>query len=412
MSGFDPQLKAFVDDRLEELRAREPQIPFPLEEYDHRLQKLLGRMDTAGIDLLLLSSPEIVCWLHGYRSRWNKTQSPTVWPPLQTTAVSLAQGRYIQFETLEHEFMAMMTSVCADNRFSKGEDLGSMLPFIVQELSSEGWLTGIVGMEKHSSIPNRAVSEAVDAELTSRGCTVVDASALTREVRRVKSPRELAFIEEAVRICDVGLSALGKALRPGMTELEAWAEMMSAMAAEGGEPAAIHECVVVGPVELGHMFSSRRQVQAGDNLFADPCGVVNRYHGNVALTLWMGDPPKEALRLAEIEAGAYDVLCSIAKAGTPVREVNRALREYYVESGTWGMHAWTGGYELGISFPPDWVGEFVFTADDEAPEGVFEAGMVTNYESMVHLPMIDTVVYEEDGARTLSSLPHEIVAVV
>jgi Xaa-Pro dipeptidase len=167
----------------------------------------------------------------------------------------------------------------------------------------------------------------------------------------------------------------------------------------------------VGPVELGHMFSSRKPIDTGDYLFADPCGVVNRYHGNVALTFWMGEPPKETVRLAEIEAGAYEVLRSTAKAGRRIRDVNRALRKYYLESGTWGMHAWTGGYELGISFPPDWVGEFVFTVDDEDPEGVFEASMVTNYESMIHLPMIDTVVYEEDGARTLSSLPHEIVVV-
>src|SRR5207245_1403976 len=175
---------------------------------------------------------------------------------------------------------------------------------------------------------------------------VVGASASVREVRRIKSPRELAYIEEAVRICDIGLRALGDALEPGITELEAWAEMMRAMAAEGGEPAGIHECVVVGPAELGHMFSSKRPRRAGEYLFADPCGVVYRYHGNVAKASSMGEPPKEALRIAEIEAGAYGLLCSTAKAGTPVRDMNRVLREYYRDAGVWGMHEWTGGYEL------------------------------------------------------------------
>jgi Xaa-Pro dipeptidase len=408
---LDPELKAFVDARLEELRAREPDIPFPQEEYDARLAKLLGRMNDQEIDTLLISSPEGACWLHGYRSRWNKMQSPTAWPPLQMTAVNVTARRFIAFDTTEHEDMLRMTSVSTDNRLSVPESMEGMLPFIVGELAAEGWLAGAVGIEKWSPVPNRATSEAIESQLVAHGSTMVDASALVREVRRVKSPRELALIEEAVRICDVGLRALENVLKPGITELEAWAEMMRAMAEEGGEPAAIHECVVAGPAELGHMFSSRRPIRAGEYLFADPCGVVARYHGNVARAFYLGEPPKEALRIAEIEAGAYPILCSTAKAGTPVRDVNRLLREYYQDAAVWGMHEWTGGYELGISFPPDWVGEFVFTIDDEDPAEVFEAGMVTNYESMVHYAMIDTIVYEEDGARALSTLPHELIIV-
>ncbi|MDP9242719.1 MAG: aminopeptidase P family N-terminal domain-containing protein, partial [Actinomycetota bacterium] len=270
----DPELGAFVDARLAELRAREPDIPFPQEEYDARLSKLRGRMEDAGIDTLLVSSPEGACWLHGYRSRWNKMQSPTAWPPLQMTAVHADSGRYIAFDTTEHEDLLRLTSVSRDNRLSVAEDMDGMLPFILKELSAEGWLGGTVGIEKWSPVPNRAVSEAVEAELVAHGSTIVDASALVREVRRIKSPRELALVEEAVRICDVGLRALADFLKPGVTELEAWAEMMRAMAAEGGEPAGIHECVVVGPAELGHMFSSKRPIESGDYLFADPCGVV------------------------------------------------------------------------------------------------------------------------------------------
>ena len=55
-------------------------------------------MEDAGIDTLLVSSPEGACWLHGYRSRWNKMQSPTEWPPLQMTAVNAADpamGAYL-----------------------------------------------------------------------------------------------------------------------------------------------------------------------------------------------------------------------------------------------------------------------------------------------------------------------------
>jgi len=86
------------------------------------------------------------------------------------------------------------------------------------------------------------------------------------------------------------------------------------------------------------------------------------------------------------------------------------MREYYTETGLWDYRdqTWIGGYELGISFPPDWVGEWTFTIADEEAEGVFEENMVTNFESIVHLTLIDTLVYEKEGARTLSKIPFKI----
>ncbi len=406
-------LRRFVEEERERFRAeREPSYPFPPEEYRSRLERLRARMAAERLDVLLVSSPEAMCWLHGYRSRWWKMQSPTVWPPLQCTAVHLERDPYVTFDTEEHRELLRLTSVSQDHRLSREEDLDHMLPFIVRELAALGWLQGArVGMEFWSPVPNRAVSEALQAALEAEGATVVDASAVTRDVRRIKSPLEIAKIEEAARICEIGLAALREVCRPGVTELEAWAEMMRAMAAAGGEPAAIHECVVVGPVELGHAISSRRVIRRGDHLFADPCGVVDRYHANIAATIFVGEPPPEAVRIAEIEAGAFDVLCAVARDGVEVRTVNAALREYYRESGLWGLHAWTGGYELGLSFPPDWVGEFVFTVDDEDPEGCFRAGMVTNFESIIHYPMIDTVVYEATGARTLGTRPRGLIVV-
>jgi Xaa-Pro aminopeptidase len=173
--------------------------------------------------------------------------------------------------------------------------------------------------------------------------------------------------------------------------------------------------VIVGP--NGHFISSRRRINPGDYVAADPSGVIYGYHANIAGAFFLGEPPEEARRIVEIGAGALEVLCQTAKSGTPVRQVNRALREYLQECGLWGSHGWSdddwiGGYDLGISFPPDWVGEFVFTASEEDAEGVFESGMVTNFESLVHIPVVDTVVYGEQGGRSLSTLPHEVFGIV
>jgi hypothetical protein len=104
------------------------------------------------------------------------------------------------------------------------------------------------------------------------------------------------------------------------------------------------------------------------------------------------------------------------------RELNKALREHFEPKGAWENVYYIGGYELGIAFPPDWVGEWMFDAVEADAPGVFEAGMVTNFESIIDyvdddgVPRgtgnIDTIVYGEDETRVLSSLPHDPIVIV
>jgi Xaa-Pro dipeptidase len=394
-----------------ELPDVEPDIPFTAEEYRDRLTRLRESMAAAGIDLLLLTSPEAMCWLHGYRSRWYKTASTTSWPPLTLTAVHAEHDRFITFDAEGHETLWRWGSISTDHHWLTTRDLEANLRAIASALRDEGWLRGTVGSERWSPTPNFAVATALEESLESHGCTVVDATHLVRRARHVKSEQELAMVARAAAICDIGHRRLMEVIAPGVTELEAWGEMMLAMAKAGGEHAGLHELVWSGP-GLGHGVSSTRAFTRDGPVYADPSGCYYRYHANICRTYWLGDPPAELLRRGNAYAGALEVLCAEAKPGTPVREVNAALRRYYADEGLWDLTRWVGGYELGISFPPDWVGEFVFSADEEYPEGVIEAGTVTNFEHLIEgISMIDTVVYEQQGGRVLSTLPREIIAV-
>jgi Xaa-Pro aminopeptidase len=403
----------FVAAETERTEAVPPQIPFSREEYAGRLARLRAAMAEDGIDTLLLSSPEAMNWLHGLSLRWYKAQSPRMWRPLTCTAVHVGHDRFIQFEGIEHEEMLRRTSIAEDIRLLPRYQRDDMLTFIVGELAAEGWLNGTVGVEKYSHVPSAAVAGLLQDAMEGRGATVVDGTDAARRVRRCKSAAEIAYVERAAEICDAGLLHLGQVLRPGMTELEAWAEMTGAMARAGGEAAALHNTAVVGGIGVGHSIASRRVIQAGDYLEVDPCGVFNRYHANRNMVYFLGEPPPVAVALMEVLAGAYDVIRRVAAVGTPVRELNQALREYYVEQGVWHLNSqyWVGGYELGISFPPDWVGDWLFTVNSENAPGHIEEGLVTNFESIIGLGILDTIVYQAAGTRTLSKIPHEIMAV-
>jgi Xaa-Pro aminopeptidase len=392
------------------------EIPFGRSEYRARLDKLRAALQEKGVDAVLLTSPEAMCWLHGYSLRWYRASSTRRWPPLTSTAVHVDDGRFIVFDGAEHAEMLRRTSISEDNRFVPRYQREAMLDFVVAELRSEGWLKGNVGLEMYSYVPNPAVNQQVAAAFQAEGARIVDATEIVRSVRRRKSAQEIAYIEEAARICDAGLRHLDENIATGMTEIEAWSTLIAGMAAAGGEPAALHQLVIVELLDVGrtsHAIAGRRVIRPGDRVQVDACGVYNHYHCNISRSYMFGDIPSELIALNTTLWGAHSVLCKTATDGTSVRDVNRALREYYIEAGLWRLRAnsWIGGYELGISFPPDWVGDWVFTVAEEEPEGYFEAGMVTNFESSVRVGVFDTFIYGSGDARALSSLPHNIVPI-
>ncbi|WP_214324636.1 M24 family metallopeptidase [Nonomuraea sediminis] len=397
----DPELAAFVSGWLASRAAEPPRPAFPRQEYDLRLARLRTLMAQARLETLLLTSPESMCYLHGYTARYYRAHSPTAWPPLATTVVRADRDEVTHFDLPREAELLRVTSVARDVRLYPEAGLG----FLVEELRREGALRGRVGLELWSPVPNPAVSRMVEEALILEGATVTDGSAVIRAARRVKTAAELDRIERAAAVADAGLLEVARTARPGRTELEVWASMMAAMAAAGGEPAAIHELVLAGGLERGHAWSGRRRLREGDCFLADPCGVVDRYHANTARTFTLGEPPAPLARLLALAGGAVEVLCETAKAGTPVGEVNAALRRYYQDCGIWELATWAGGYELGLSFPPDWVGESVFDVEEVDVDGVVEAGTVTSFHSNFHFALVETVVFTDSGTRPLSRLP-------
>ncbi|MDA1073071.1 MAG: hypothetical protein O2825_16980, partial [Proteobacteria bacterium] len=81
--------------------------------------------------------------------------------------------------------------------------------------------------------------------------------------------------------------------------------------------------------------------------------------------------------------------------------------------GLTGTPGWVLGYEMGLSLPPDWVGDFYFHfMDTKYLDRVFEENMVTNFESIFSTSLIDMVVYGRDGSRVLNGgVPRELQGV-
>jgi Xaa-Pro aminopeptidase len=393
---------------------------FPREEYDARLTRIRERMARDRIDLLFLTAPESINYVSGYQCEWYQAQSPKQWPATSGIAIHVDHDRFIHFDTEREQVLARYCSISTDSRIFPPDSMRDGIAFITGELSAEGWLPGTVGLEFWSYRPNRIVSHRFEDRFTEAGAKVVDGSDVLRELRWIKSPAEMGCIVEAARITDIGLEAARAAMRPGVTELEVYGAMVHAMAAAGGENPAITQPVLSGrKSNAAHAMSSRKKIEAGDIVLVDCSGVYKRYHCNAARTYSIGEPDKDVMEQTEKAVGSMEVLGGIIRPGLPVRELYETMRAYYEDQGIWGDRGYIGGYEMGIAFPPDWVGNFIYDVNsDENIDRVFDAGTAVNYENQFFLPrqvglyfMIETIGFFENEARFMTRAPYGLTIV-
>jgi Xaa-Pro aminopeptidase len=408
------------DDVLQNCRPPS-EVPFPPAEYRDRLRRVREHMARDKIDTLLITAPEGMNYIGGYQCEWYQGQSPRQWPASSAIAVHVDSDRYIHFDTEREVVLARYCSVAEDIRIFPPSSMRDGIGFIASELKAEGWLDGKTGIEMHSYRPNRLISHRFEDALRTAGAReVVDSTDVMREVRWLKSPAEMKCIEEAGRIADIGMKAAIEALRPGVMEIEVVGAMMYAMTKAGGEFPAIYQPVLSGQKSNApHSISTRKKIEAGELVLVDLSGVVKRYHANLARTFSMGEPKKDVRMLCDKATDSLNILRKMLRPGLPVRELNETMKRYYEEQDIWKERGWIGGYEMGIAFPPDWVGPFVYDPLSEInADRVFDANTAVNYENQFFMPrhegmlfQIDTLAFFENDARILSEIPPELTVI-
>ena len=408
--------------------AGEMNVAFPIYEYKNRLTKIRRLMERDSLDVLYLTAPESMYYVNGYNCVWHRVNPPARWAPSAAAgvAVHVDHDHFIHYDLPDEEGVIKITSIAEDVRLfytvpsevfgksytctTKEEDYKDL---VFKDLRQQGWIKAgaRVGLELGGYRPTCAVFCQIIELLEGAGCTVVDATYLLREVRCIKSPLELQYIETATRICDAGMRAVYEALQPGISELELVGAYTGAMAKAGGEAAGISNMVRSGPYRCKcfHLPASRRKILIGDPVGVDLAGVYNRYHSNQCRYFSIEAPGKEYMQEYSVNEMIIEAVGKLIKPGILVKDFLKELKKYYEETGLWGQNYWIGGYELGIAFPPDWVGEFDYDickdlADEEKR---FLPGMVVNFET--GFGVIDTLMFKEKEAVVLGGTTRRLM---
>ncbi len=242
---------------------------------------------------------------------------------------------------------------------------------------------------------------------------LVPTQGLVEDLRRVKDEGEVARMAEAARIADDALAAVRPRLADQVTEVterDVALELDFQMRRLGAEGSSFETIVASGPNGAKpHHRPSDRRIGPGELVVIDFGSIVDGYCSDMTRTVCVGEPASgTARRMVEVVAESQRAGVDAVRAGVEGKAVDEVCRAVIADAG-WAdafLHGTGHGVGLEIHESP---------RVSSASSDTLATGHVVTVEPGVYLPehggvrIEDTVVVTDDGCRTLTNAPKDLV---
>ena len=377
------------------------ELAFPVEEYEARLAAVRQEMRERDVDVVVVQHPTNVLYLTGYQT-FSPNFGECMVVPLEDDPTLIVPSP---------ELGGALVHTWLDDRHGYPPDRsnGQYIADTLREKRLDG---AKVGVEKGShGLPVGAYDGLVAALPKGQ---FVDGSGIVEAVKTVKSSREIEHIRAAAKTTKAGMAAAIDAAREGATDNDMAAAASEAIVAAGSEYMCLSPVVTSGRRSgILHSTHKRNRLEKGDVVLLEMGGCIHRYSAPTMRTVFIGEPPAEARRMAEACLTALDNVLNTIRAGVTADEVAQAGWEGMKLAGDGFVFHGNFGYAIGAGFPPTW-------ADDTAAimsgiDTVLRPGMVFHHPVALRrmgrygTAFSETTVVTEDGCEVLTSSPREIV---
>lgn len=214
----------------------------------------------------------------------------------------------------------------------------------------------------------------------------------------IECPEDLKGMREAGRITAETLDALERHVKVGVTtaELDAVAAAVFAKHGARSAPALIYgfpgTVLISINDEIVHGVPGPRRIAEGDLVKLDVTVEKNGFIADAARTVIAGHGSDTARRLAACAAAAFRAAASVARAGTHVNEIGRAVEREVKRQGFTVVHGLSGhGVGHTIHEEPVVPNEY-----DPLQTDVLTEGLVLTIEPMISAGSAHSVT-DEDG---------------
>ncbi len=296
-----------------------------MNEFLARLKRLRPRLNEAGLEGLVVSSPSNIFYLSGFRG--------------SSGALLISNDRAQLFSDFRYRLQARQQA--PDYEFVEIE---RKLLFTLGTAAKEQGLTQLGYDQANLTCELREqLSEGASS------VTLALAGGLVEELRVVKSKDEIALIRAAASLADQALSHMIGLLKPGVSEREIALEGEFFMRRAGAEAAAFDFIVASGPNSaLPHAETSDRPLQSGDLVVIDMGARVGGYCSDMTRTFAIEQASPKAKEIYRIAYQAQRAATAAVKSGAISNEVDRIARNF-IEAAGYGEAFGHGlGHGVGI----------------------------------------------------------------
>lgn len=377
-------------------------MAFPVAEYHGRLERCRASMAEQGLDAVLVTAPENICYLTGFTTPGYHVFQAVIVPAEGELFMVL---RNIEVDNMRlHSWLRDAVVI---------EELDYPERTVAATLRDRLGTGRRIGYDDISaSLPPRVLARLRE---DLHGSEMIPAGGLVEALRVIKSEAEVSYMRRAAVIAERALITGVAALGTAATDSEVAGVVQSALMSRGseftGSPA-----YVVGTAASAdaHAMHNLRPLADGSSLWLEVSASLQRYHACVSRTAFRGVPPEVAQRAFDASKRALETMITAAKDGVTSGEVDTAGRKI-VEAAGFG-DAWRnrGAYSIGLSFPPG-LGEGHIIDIKPGDRRVLRTGMAFHLIPILKIAGVgavgctETVVVGQEGAESLATLPRRLL---
>jgi Xaa-Pro aminopeptidase len=185
------------------------------------------------------------------------------------------------------------------------------------------------------------------------GLRLTPVDAAIHEMKRAKDADEIALMLASIKAGEAGFAAGLREIKPGMSELDAYLLVQQAVVKAAGMQVHMYGDFVSGPrCEKVGGPPSDRVIERGDLVILDFSVVVAGYRGDFANTFVCGAPASGELR--RLQQACVEALSAgerLVRAGTPAREIDRAVRDSFAAKHLAENFRSHSGHGIGLGHP-------------------------------------------------------------
>ena len=383
-----------------------------------RAERITKLLVGAELDGLLCFLPENILFLSGY------------WPSTGDSAVVVTRrGQHaLVLPSVDKPFVPRDWNgllVCYDidpTDLQAGSPRDKVVQALTVALQEFGLSAGRLGCEltfetvagsfrgSEANVPGREMYLSLTKPLPR--LSMQDGSDLIRNLRRLKTPREIDAFRRCNRIADYAFGRAREAARIGVTEIEVAAIMESAFQAYGisvetASRARGYAFVMSGPVNstnawLPANFSTRRTLQEGDFVLIEFNGFADGYWTDLSRTFIIGEPSKQQKEMVLAVTEVLETVAGAVKPNVSAGSLDELARKGFRSAGLEQYFLHYIGHAVGFAIHE----QPILKTDSDV---LLEPGMILAIEPGLYIDKVggirieDNLIVTNEGAERLSN---------